>query len=140
MAEVKVREQVAASAATVWELIRDFGDLLKWAAGIESCEVDGAGIGAVRTLGIPGGGSVVERLEAFDDQARSFSYSMLEPIVLPLKNYRATVQISEDGADRCTIDWSSSFEPVGAAEEQTLKMVRDIYTGSIASIKKKLEG
>ena len=139
MAEVRVTEQIAASAAKVWELIHDFGDLSKWAAGIERCEVSGQGVGAVRTLEIPGGGSIKERLESFDDAARSFSYSMLEPIPLPLKNYLATVQISEDGPERCTIDWSGSFDPAGAPEEQTAKMIRGSYTGSIASIKKKLE-
>ncbi len=138
MAEVKVSDQIAASATSVWALIRDFGDLSKWAAGIESCEVSGEGIGAVRTLGLPGGGTLKERLEAFDEEARSFSYSMVEPIPLPLKNYLATVTLSEEGPDRCGIEWSSSFEPSGASEEQTVKMIQGIYLGGIASIKKKL--
>jgi len=138
MSEVRVTEPIGASADSVWRLIRGFGDLADWAAGIQKCEVTGEGVGAVRKLAMPGGLTLSERLESYDEQRRSFSYSMVEPLALPLKNYLSTVSVREDGPDRCTLDWSGSFEPAGAPEEQLVGMLRGVYSGSIAAIKKKL--
>ncbi len=138
MAEVKVTEQIGASADAVWKLIRGFGDLTDWAAGIEKCEVMGEGVGAVRTLVMPGGLTLSERLESYDEKGRSFSYSMVEPVSLPLKNYLATVSVRKEGPDRCTVEWSGTFEPTDAPAEQLEDMMRGVYSGSITSIRKKL--
>jgi hypothetical protein len=138
MAEVKVTEQIGASAEVVWKLIRGFGDLASWAAGVERCEVMGEGVGAVRTLVMPGGLTLSERLESYDEGGRSFSYSMVEPLSLPLKNYLATVSIREEGPGRCSVEWSGTFEPTDAPAEQLEGMMRGVYSGSIAAVKKKL--
>ncbi len=137
MSHVEVVDEVRASADAVWELVRDFGGITKWST-IESCEVEGEGIGAVRTLGIGGGASIRERLESFDQGSRSFSYSIIDG-PLPLENYLSTFQVSERGADRCQIEWGSSFDPVGASEEQVAGILRGVYEGGIAAIKKNLE-
>lgn len=139
MSEVHVKEEIAAPVQTVWEMLSDFGGVAKWSAAIESCEVEGDGVGAVRTLAMPGGLKLQERLESFDEDAKSFSYSIIEPCPLPFTNYVSEVRITEAGADRCTVDWKGRFEPSGD-EEQAQKMVRGIYTGGIAAIKKQLEG
>ncbi|MFQ5698564.1 MAG: SRPBCC family protein [Myxococcota bacterium] len=141
MAEVKVVENVNCSASEVWELIRDFGAIQKWAgAGIQSCTVEGQGVGAVRTIRVPGGAEIRERLEAQDDAGRSFSYSIVGESPLPLRDYLSTLRVNEVGDGRCEIDWSSRFEPVGASEEQARGIVEGIYTGGIAGIRKTLGG
>ena len=70
MVSVKVSERIEATADQVWELFRDFGGVQRFSAGIEKVEVTGACLGAVRTLSLPGGVSLQERLEAFDDRGR----------------------------------------------------------------------
>ncbi len=138
--EVKVTDEVAASADAVWQLVRGFGDVKSWSPAIEKCEVEGEGIGAVRTLTMPGGLALQERLEAFDDAARSFSYSIVEPAPLPMSGYLATFEITELGDDRCRIDWASRFTPAeGTTEDQARGMVQGIYSGGIKAIKKNLE-
>ncbi len=138
MSEVKVSEEVGASAEAVWKLLRDFGGIQKWAAGIESCSVDGEGIGAVRTLGVAGGASLQERLEAFDDQRRTFSYSIIGASPLPVTDYLSKVEVTQTGPDSSRVDWSASFEPKGISEEQAQQIVRGIYTGGIDGLKKTL--
>src|SRR5262245_21114819 len=76
MAEVKVEQEIGASADRVWKLMRDFGGLKAWNPGIESCEVEGEGVGAVRTIKM-GAISITERLEHLDDAARTYQYSIL---------------------------------------------------------------
>jgi hypothetical protein len=139
MAKVEVSESVAAPAAKVWALLRDFGGIAKWAGPmLQNVAVEGSGVGAVRRAGLPGGLSLSERLEAFDDRARELSYSIVEKSPIPVKNYLATMKVVESGPNACRLDWSSSFEPDGATEEQAQKMIRGVYTNGIAGIRKAL--
>ena len=139
MAKVEVSEAIAASAAKVWELLRDFGGISRWAGPmLQSVEVEGSGVGAVRRAGLPGGLSLAERLEAFDDRGRRLSYSIVEKSPIPVRSYLATMKVVETGANACRLDWSSTFEPDGATDEQAQKMIRGVYTNGIAGIRKAL--
>jgi hypothetical protein len=133
-----VVEEVAAPAARVWAVIRGFGDILQWTDGLESCELEGSGVGAVRTVGLPGGLKLQERLETVDDAERSFSYAIIGKTPLPFRDYLARVQLREAGADRCEITWEGRFDPKPGSEAASQTIVRGIYTGSIASLRKKL--
>jgi hypothetical protein len=137
MASVKVTDRIAASADRGWDLVRDFGGIDRWAAGIESVALAGEGVGAVRTLGMPGGLKLQERLEAVDDRTRTLSYAIVGSHPLPFDEYLATIRLAEDG-DGCQIDWSSTFAPRAGAETQAAALVEGIYRGGIAGLKKAL--
>jgi len=137
MSEVHVSESVTAPAARVWELLGDFGGIAKWAGPmIETCRVEGSGVGAVRTLGLPGGASIQERCEAYDAAGRALTYSIIGTSPIPIRNYRSTCQVVETGANQCRVDWEGRFEPDGVPEEQAQTLVRGIYTGGIAAVRK----
>ena len=139
MSEVHVAEPVAASAAQVWEVLGDFGGILKWGgAMLRSCTVEGSGVGAVRRIGLPGGIEIAERCETYDTAGRSLSYSIVGKSPIPIRNYFSTVKVIEEGPDACRVDWRGTFEPDGVAEEQAQGMVRGIYTGGIAGVRKLL--
>ncbi len=137
MSSVKVVDSINASADRVWELFRDFGGIDRFAAGIEGCSVEGEGVGAVRTLSMPGGLKLQERLEAFDDAGRTFTYAIIGDHPLPLDDYLSTVKIVAESDQRCGIEWSSTFEPKGD-EAAAVGMVEGIYRGGIKGIKKAL--
>lgn len=137
--KVMVTEELQASSEQVWELVRGFGEIMKWSGGaIESVDVEGDGIGAVRTLGIPGGARLQEKLEAYDDAGRTFSYSFVGKLLLPLNDYYATMTIIDTGANQCRVEWGSTFSPNGVSEEQAGSMVEGIYKNGIVGIKKAL--
>ena len=138
MSEVLVKEEINASADAVWDLVSDFGGVLKWSSVIESCDVEGDGIGAVRTLRMAGGPAIVERLESLDDATKTFSYVIVEG-PLPVSDYLASLKVSDRGADRCEVEWGSSFEPAGVPEEQAVGIIRGVYEGGIKGIRKALE-
>jgi carbon monoxide dehydrogenase subunit G len=137
MASVKVTDRIEASADRVWDLVRDFGGIQRFAAGIESVSVTGQGVGSVRTLTMPGGLTLQERLEALDERSRTLSYSIVGAHPLPFDEYLATIRLAEDG-DGCQIDWSSTFTPRAGADAQAAGMVEGIYRGGIAGLKKAL--
>jgi hypothetical protein len=139
MSEVKVSEVIAAPAAKVWELLGDFGGVTKWGGSmLQSCTVEGEGVGAVRRIGLPGGLEIAERCEAYDAAKRSLSYAIIGKSPIPIKNYLSVCTIVETGANQCRVDWNGTFEPDGVAEEQAQGMVRGIYVGGIAGVKKLL--
>jgi hypothetical protein len=139
MASVKVNDRIEASAERVWDLVRDFGGIQRFSPTIESVSLQGEGVGAVRTVTLPGGLALQERLETLDDASRTLRYAIIGSHPLPFDDYLATIRLSEDG-DGCQIEWSSSFLPRGGAETQAAGLVEGIYRSGIAGIKKALAG
>jgi hypothetical protein len=139
MSEVKVSEPVAAPAAKVWDVLGDFGGVMKWGGGmLESCTVEGSGVGAVRTIGLPGGASIRERCEGYDAKGRALTYSIIGKSPIPIRDYVSTCRVVETGPNTCRVDWNGRFEPDGVPEEQAQQMVRGIYAGGIAAARKLL--
>ena len=137
--KVLVTEELEASGEAVWELVRGFGEIMKWSGGaIESVSVEGEGIGAIRTLGIAGGAELKEKLEAHDDAEQTFSYSFVGKLVLPLDDYYATLKVVDTGANQCRVEWGSTFSPNAISDEQAQAMVEGIYKNGIAGIKNAL--
>ena len=137
MTTVQVVESITASAVDVWNILSDFGGI-KVGGAIESFAIEGEGVGAVRTI-TTGGGQVIERLDVHDASTFTFAYSIInEDNPLPVSNYSATVKITPDGDNACTVDWSGTFEPKGADEETASTLVRGIYTGGIRGARKVL--
>jgi carbon monoxide dehydrogenase subunit G len=136
MVSVKVSERIDATAEQVWDLFRDFGGIQRFSAGIEKVEVTGSGIGAVRTLSLPGGLTLQERLEAFDDAGRRLQYAIVGGPI-PVTNYLATIEVTDEGKG-CRMDWSSQFEPKGISDDQGRAMIEGVYKGGIAGVKKAL--
>jgi len=136
MVNVKVSERIEATADQVWGLLRDFGGIERYTAGFEKVEVDGQGIGAVRTITLPGGAALQERLEAFDDAGRRLQYAIVGGPI-PVENYLATIEVKDEG-NACRVDWSSNFDPKGIADDQARTMIEGVYKGGVAGIKKAL--
>ncbi len=134
MSKVRVEEVIAADARAVWRIMSDFGGLRAWNPQIETCEVKGDGVGAVRTFSMSGL-TIAERLESFDEAAMTYSYSIIEGPV-PATDYLATVQVSEAGAGQTKILWTSEFVPAGAPEADLVGLFEGIYRGGIKAVAK----
>lgn len=133
MTTVEMTLHLAASAQTVWKRIGGFATLHEWHPTIEQTEMDGAGVGARRTLFLDGGGKVIERLEDEDPVGRSYTYTIVES-PLPVANYLATIRVEPEGADGCTVHWSSTFEPDGVPEDEAKVVIRGIYEAGFGSL------
>ena len=131
---VAVSTELDAAPADVWKVVGDFGGLDKFLAIVESVDVEGEGVGAVRTLHLPEGATVTETLAAWDGEAMSYSYSIDES-PLPIEGYAATVTVSalEDGSTRFA--WSSEFKAKGAPDADARKSVTDFYEMGLAGLK-----
>lgn len=137
LTQAKVVETVAAEADAVWKLLGDFSGLQP-GPGIDAVDIEGEGVGMIRTIRMPNG-HVVERLENHDAGLRTFTYAIInEDGPLPFSNYSATVNITDNGDATCTVDWTGTFEPRGVEEEKAIRIASGIYAGAIKGAKKTL--
>ena len=116
---------VKSSRQTVFAALMDFGgiDKLLPEGAIVSLECEGSGIGAVRTiqLGEPSGfpGEVIERLDvAYDEKV--FAYSIMGTPSLPIDDYVAVVELSDNDDGGCHVKWCSNWVTTGGMSEQEM--------------------
>ena len=134
MAEVRLEEEIAAPAARVWELLSDFAGVDKWFPGAQKMIIEGEGIGATRRIGM-GGGDLVERLESFDAEARTFSYAITESAT-PIESYLATISVRSIDAARCVVEWVTTFETRGIPEGPVAEGLEGAYRTGIRNVAK----
>src|SRR5262249_60022664 len=95
LAEASASIDVSAPPDQVWRLIGGFGSLPDWFPFISKSELSAGG--RVRHLADLRGDTIVERLEAFDDAARSYSYSILQA-PFPVSGYLSTLRVQQAAA------------------------------------------
>jgi mxaD protein len=133
--DVKLQATISAEAGKVWETVGDFNALPKFVAAAIKSEMRGEGLGALRTLTLPDGQQIVEKLESYDAQAKTLEYSILSG-PLPVQNYRSAMKITATGRDECTLEWSSSFTPRGVSEDKAREAIEAIYVMGFDGLKK----
>jgi len=130
MATAQVVKTVEAPVSVVWAQLSDFTGI-QVGGPIESFSFEGEGEGMVRTIGM-GGGAVVERLEEHNPEARRFTYTIInDDSPLPFTNYRATVQMGDNGDGTTTVIWTGTFEARDVPEAEAISVATGIYAGAI---------
>ncbi len=136
MATASASLTVPASADRVWNLIGGFDSLPDWLPYIPTSTLSEGG--RVRHLANPEGDAIVERLEAFDQAGRSYTYSILQA-PFPVTGYRSTLRVVElDHGAR--IDWSGAFTPVGVSDEAASALFEGIYRDGLGALQATLAG
>ncbi|MEQ9297127.1 MAG: SRPBCC family protein [Cyclobacteriaceae bacterium] len=107
----KTYTQVAeASADDVWTVIRKMDEVDKYSSGIARLEWKGdMGVGGSRVCYAPDGkGYFKENIVEYDDNARSFSYAVVEGV--PFKGMVNSWKVVDLGYNKSMIVWTSNYE------------------------------
>ena len=133
MATTTVSIEIPASADQVWQLMGGFDSLPDWLPFIPKSVVSEGG--RVRTLATSDGGTVIERLEAFDNRQRSYSYSIiLAPF--PVVDYLSTIAVVATADSNITrVEWSGSFTPVNVSDADAEALFSGIYRDGLQALK-----
>lgn len=103
---------LAATPAQVWAAIGDFGALAAWHPHLPPSTIeddaDPEVPGAVRVFAIDGKVVARERLLDRDAEARWYRYTLLDPLVLPVGDYVATLAVHPH-ADGAEVRWSAVY-------------------------------
>lgn len=138
MGQLSVNVNIPALAEEVWQTLRDFGGMNQWAPGIASLSLNGAGVGAVRTVNFQDGTRTVERLESLSDASRTLSYTILET-TLPVEGCVSSLTVRELGPASCLVEWYSTFGAKGATESEVSRMLEVSYRKALAELQKSLK-
>jgi carbon monoxide dehydrogenase subunit G len=122
---------IPASADQVWQLIGGFNTLPDWLPFIPDSELSDGG--RVRTLQTADGAVVVERLQAFDNTAKTYSYS-IEQAPFPTTDYLATIKVEAQGQG-ARVTWSGRFNAKGVSDEEVVALFSGIYQGGLEALR-----
>jgi uncharacterized membrane protein len=133
MGKTSAAIDIPASPNQVWQLIGAFNSLPDWLSYILKSELSEDG--RVRHLTNLKGETIVERLEEFDNTARSYSYSIIQA-PFPVTAYLSTLQVkpAADG-NGSRVEWTATFTPnPGVSGEQTSKLFQGIFGESLKEL------
>jgi mxaD protein len=146
---VKKTITVAAPADKVWDASKNFNGLNTWHPALASDEiVSGSNntVGAVRLLTLKGGGTIKEKLLAFDEAGHRFRYAIVES-VLPVSHYSSTFVVTSLAPDKTLITWSGRFKrkdlgdsPADTENDKAaVDVITGVYTSGLDNLKKIVE-
>ncbi|MER5384937.1 SRPBCC family protein [Streptomyces sp. NPDC002688] len=136
MATTTASIDIAASPDRVWQLIGGFDSLPDWLPYIPTSELSEGG--RLRRLENEEGEVIVERLETFDNDARTYSYSILRA-PFPVTGYRSTLTVHETPReDTARVEWSGSFTPDGISDHDAVALFHGIYTQGLTALSETL--
>lgn len=111
---------VDADPDTVWALIGDFHGLAAWHPHVPPSEKDDDG--AVRLFRVDGKVVARERLLSRDDAARSYTYTVLDPM-LPIGDYVATLAVRPHPDGVSQVVWRADYR----AEDAVVPQVEAVF-------------
>jgi hypothetical protein len=123
--KVTMKTQINASVDEVWAIVGDFNGLPKFVAAAVKSDVEGVGIGSVRTITLPDGALLTERLEEYDSNGKTLKYAILEG-PLPVENYLSTMEVKST-KNGCEFEWSSQFDGKGVTDEEARAAITGVY-------------
>ena len=131
MATASAFIDIPASADQVWQLIGGFNSLPDWLPIVTRSELSEGG--RLRNLRTEDGTVIVERLQTFDNAAKTYSYSLTES-PFPVQDYLATLSVEALG-ESTRVTWSGRFAPVGVSEEEVTALFGGIYQGGLEALR-----
>ncbi len=135
--ELRVVEKVSinAPADVVWAKVNNFGDLGAWHPAVAKTEITAGTnneVGAVRLLTLQDGGTITEKLTAYDPASNTYSYEILEG-VLPVSGYASTIQVLPVGSGSEVV-WAGNFKRKDTSARPSKDKNDDAATTTISAV------
>jgi D-threo-aldose 1-dehydrogenase len=120
----------------VWQLVGGFGSLPDWLPYIRKSELSEGG--RVRHLANRDGATIVERLVAFDQPGRRYTYAIVHA-PFPVTNYLSTLCVkANDTGNGSRVEWSGRFTPTEMGTADAAKLFRGIYEDGLKALAARL--
>lgn len=148
----KAKESIVihASPDTVWNAVREFGDIGNWHPDVKKSSGDGRHeSGGVRTLTLEKG-EIVEELDYHSEKDHEYSYRLKKENVdaLPVSSYSSELQVRPAArADETEVILKSRFyrgdtgntPPAHLTDEAAVKAMTAFFQNGLKGLKAKLE-
>jgi hypothetical protein len=106
-------------AGRLWDLVADFGAVEQWwpPGMLTRVDVEGEGVGMVRSIHTIVGIVLNEKLESIDPAARVLTLSIVGDLPAGMQDYRASGRVSEAEDGTCTLTWEGHYKVPDAESE-----------------------
>jgi D-threo-aldose 1-dehydrogenase len=132
MARACASMEIPAPPDEVWELIGGFDSLPDWLPYIPESQLSEGG--RLRRLANPKGETIVERLVAFDNDARSYSYAIVQA-PFPVTDYLSTLHVEPANAGNASrVEWSGQFVAKGVSNNEASQLFQGIYEDGLKAL------
>ncbi|PSJ56737.1 SRPBCC family protein [Kumtagia ephedrae] len=130
MPKIFISTVIAAPAAEVWRVVRDFNGLPSWTPFVAESRIEQGAkadqIGCIRNFVLKDGGRIRERLLALSDYDLSCTYTILES-PMGVSDYIATLALTPVTDGNATFaSWQAEFD---CAPEREAALVQQIGQG-----------
>ncbi len=139
---VRYARKLDHTAAAVWGVVGDVGNLESMANFITEIEVEGKGAGAVRRMRLSdalGGEWITERIDAHCDRKMSYSYSFVDFGSLPWGHYAGKLSVFGAGPGQSIFYFESDELPLGVSHEEAAQISVSNIRGYMDQILKCLQ-
>ena len=125
------QESFPVEAERLWRVVADFGALGEWwpEGLLERVDVEGEGVGMVRSIHGKGGFVLHEKLEALDDGARRLELSIVGDLPAGMSDYRARARVEAEGDASCRLEGEGRYQ---VATEEAESGARGFIEGAYA--------
>ncbi len=137
MTSVSISKTLSVSPDAAWNEIRSVGGLERWVPIVQTCEVEGSGVGAVRKCGLGEGAFGFEKVESIDETQRVFTYSITES-PFPLVDYIGRMHVAPGSDGGSEITWSCEFGCDAAAEAEMTTMLEGAFSDGLTGLQSEL--
>jgi hypothetical protein len=131
MANTTVTKRYEMPAEDVWAKIGDFQKLHEWHPAIANVEPGAEPELRLVTIAGADGTQLVERL--VEEGPLTHTY-VFESEGNPMRNYRSTIRVREDGPGACVAEWEASFDADSDAEAGLVENIRGFYQAGLNSV------
>jgi hypothetical protein len=123
-----ITKKLNVPAEAAWAAIRKIGRLDVWFPFIETCIVEGEGVGALRYMMIAdNGGEIKDTIEQVDDKNMRLVY--LRPVSpFPVTFYKGTVEVFKSYDGLAVVVWTIDFE----SKSEDAASVAELVYGAIS--------
>jgi hypothetical protein len=134
MSKVTVATKIMAPAEEVWRLVGGWNALPAWHPAVKTSILEQGG--HKRRIQLADGTEIIEQLETFDGEAKTYTYSIVAS-PLPLTDYRSTITVKREG-EKSTIEWSTTFRPIDVPENEVTRSLEKFYEEGFNNLRKLL--
>jgi carbon monoxide dehydrogenase subunit G len=138
MAIVRVSKttNLSASADEVWAFVSDFGGYASWQPHIASVEIQPNGD---RLVNFTRGDSVLDRVTAQDDAAKTLTYGLAPGQQVPMKSLDATFAVTGAGAGS-QVEYTIEVDVPDEMQEMARGGIGADVDGALAGLSSKFNG
>ena len=136
---------IDATASRVWDVVKDYDGVDLWHPMFSGADIISGSNnepGAYRTLTIQDGPSFDEELLEWDSYNRMYTYRVIDPAPLPIKNYQSTMTVMQLAPGVSNVTWTSSYENASNGEmtdDELIAFLNGVYQAGLDQVKGMVE-